>query len=91
MDWNLPCAFIHSFGTPTFFILQCHAPGVWCYTDFDLSVVPEEAPDFSKEAVLLLFSSLHLTPPPGRDDVPSQGGEEDTNAASGTDLVLAGL
>ena len=56
--------------------------------DLCLSVTSEEAPSFSKEAFLLPLSPLHLT---GRDDVPSQGGEEDTNAASGTYLVLAGL
>jgi len=37
VDWNFPCAFIKSFGTPTFFIFQCHAPGVWRYTDFQLT------------------------------------------------------
>ena len=44
-----------------------------------LSVTPGEAPDISKEAFLLVFSPLQLTFPPGRDDVPSQGGEDDTS------------
>ena len=48
-------------------------------SDLRLSVTSEEAPNFSKETFLLVFSPFRLTFPPGRDDVPSQGGEEDTS------------
>jgi hypothetical protein len=64
---------------------------VWCYTDFDLSVVPEEAPDFSKEAVLLLFSSLHLTSLQDAMTYHRREAKTIPVAASGTYLVLAGL
>jgi hypothetical protein len=55
-----------------------------------LSVVPEEAPDFSMEAFLLLFSSLDHS----LQDAMTYHRREakrTSNAASGTDLVLAGL
>ena len=55
------------------------AGGVSSALDLRLSVTSEEAPNFSKEAFLLVFSPLELTFPPGRDDVPSQGGEDDTS------------
>jgi len=56
-----------------------------------LSVVPEEAPDFSKEAVLLLFSSLHLTPLQDAMTYHRREAKRIPIAASGTDLVLARL
>ncbi len=58
---------------------------------FDLSVVPEEAPDFSKEAFLLLFSPLYLTFLQDAMPYHRREAKRIPVAASGTYLVLAGL
>ena len=71
--------------------LSLEAGGMSSASDLRLSVTSEEAPDFSKEALLLLFSPICLTFLQDAMTYHRREAKRIPVAASGTYLVLAGL